>query len=259
MQKEFPRGLIQPEGAFRFSADALLLAAFARPAPGMSVLDLGTGCGVVALGLLLRCEDIRVTGVDVRPELTACAADNAVRMGFADRANFCRADVRKMAEGCFPEGMVAGAFGLVTANPPYRVLGEGRLPASEARRTALFGDPGLLEAFAAAGRRALAEDGVLAMVFPGEREEELSRTLETEGLFGARLRRVLFRRGGEDAGKRGRSRGLILVEAVKKAPHAVTREEPLVLHEGEEPGITAAALSFCPWLEKRPGSGAGER
>ena len=62
----FPRGLEQPDTA-TVSLDSLLLACFATPegsGPGRVLgkrpgLDLGTGCGVVGLGLLLRRPDAR--------------------------------------------------------------------------------------------------------------------------------------------------------------------------------------------------------
>jgi tRNA1(Val) A37 N6-methylase TrmN6 len=252
-RRYFPRGLIQPAGTFRFAADALLLASFVRPAPGGALLDLGAGCGVVALGVLLRCPAMRAVGLDVQPELVAAAGQNADKLGFAARFSAVRADVRDMLRDGFPAGIRSGAFASATANPPYRVPGRGRPPASASRRAALFGGRDLLASFIGAGYRALAGDGSLYLVFPLEREEELADVLSGQGFFRRRLKRVVFREG---AGRKG----LLLLEAVKNAPPAPEWEEPLALHadEGEGSGLTREALAFCPWLQKnapapRPG------
>ncbi len=71
----FPSGLFQPEGSFRFSADALHLARFALTALNgkESVADLGAGCGIVGLALLLRRETLRVVAVDTSCRLAAGA------------------------------------------------------------------------------------------------------------------------------------------------------------------------------------------
>lgn len=97
-RKHFPRGLLQPPGSFRFSSDALLLAAFAqtcctervqaghaeRVQAPLHVLDIGTGCGVVGLAILCQSPQHRVWGIDILPELIDAARHNAEHLGLAD-------------------------------------------------------------------------------------------------------------------------------------------------------------------------------
>ena len=72
-RRAFPAGLEQPEGSFRFSVDALLLAAFAASRTAdvtIRFIDLGTGCGVVGLAyLLLKSNKCRGACMDCNPEL----------------------------------------------------------------------------------------------------------------------------------------------------------------------------------------------
>ena len=56
------------------------LVSFAEIKPGMSVLDVGCGTGVV--GLTAARRGARVTGVDLTPELIARAKENSALMGF---------------------------------------------------------------------------------------------------------------------------------------------------------------------------------
>jgi len=88
-RRAFPAGLEQPEGSFRFSVDALLLAAFAASRTTdvtIRFIDLGTGCGVVGLAYLLLKRNIcQGFGMDCNPELIAAAQNNTAKLGFSDR------------------------------------------------------------------------------------------------------------------------------------------------------------------------------
>ena len=116
----FPRGLEQPETGFRFSTDSLLLSSFASIPVKGRVLDLGTGCGVIPFGILLRNlrSDLRVTGLEVNPEMIDAARKNVDTLGFADRIEIIPGNV------CKPDFAPAESFDVVVSNPPYRVEGE---------------------------------------------------------------------------------------------------------------------------------------
>ena len=78
----FPRGLTQPQESFRFSMDALLLSSFVKTKKNSHLLDIGTGCGVIALGLLLSNPEITALGLDIDEDLIASAVKNAAMLGF---------------------------------------------------------------------------------------------------------------------------------------------------------------------------------
>lgn len=244
----FPRGLFQPEGSFRFSLDALLLAAYAaRLRPDWRRLaDLGCGCGPVALGVLLlaeRPQGREVLGLDLREELLEAARLNAARLGFGWVFRAARADFADYAPG-----NLTGSFDLVVANPPYRLPGEGRQPPSEARRAALFGGPETLAAFLRAGRSLLAPGGAFCLVFPFRRLDELTERLAAEGLAAFD---VLPVRAREDA-----EPGLVLLSARadedKNKGLAVKMQKPLILYQSASSAggwsLTSAALAFCRFL-----------
>ena len=252
----FPRGLFQPEGSFRFSLDALLLASFLRPVGsgrGERLLDLGTGCGVVALGMMRRYPELEAVGLDLLPELVAAARLNAARLGFAGRFAAFTHDVAEPA----PPACPPGSFRLVLANPPYRQPGRGRLPAEPLRRAALFEREGGLEAFCRAAGRAMAPDGRFGLLFPAARGEELLSALAGAELEAVRLLPV-HARASDPA-------GVVLVEAVKKkfAPirakpgqifsssnSTTGSDDALKLYEGRGAAarLTKQALDFCPFL-----------
>lgn len=93
----------------RPETELLVETALARlPADGVSVLDLGTGSGAIALALASERPGWRVEGVDIDPACVAVARRNARELGLAN-VSFRAAD--------WFDG--AGRFRLIVANPPY--------------------------------------------------------------------------------------------------------------------------------------------
>lgn len=244
----FPRGLEQPAGAFRFAQDALLLAAFAaRLCPGWRRLaDLGCGVGPVALAALLLAGDEggkdgrAAWGLDKESELLRAAAANAARLGFGEAFKPVQADFLQ-----YRPGALAGSFDLITANPPYRLPGAGRLPQARLRREALFAGPENLAAFVRAGSELLAPGGLFCLVFPTARADELMVLLHGAGLALAEALPVAVRDGEEPA--------LLLVAAGVGQNNALAwrGRQPLILYAAKARGgesLSAEALDFCPFL-----------
>jgi release factor glutamine methyltransferase len=73
------------------------------------VLDVGVGCGAIALAIADEHPDACVTGVDVSEEALALASENAERTGLA--LELRRGGIEVAAEG----------WDLVVSNPPYVV------------------------------------------------------------------------------------------------------------------------------------------
>ena len=81
----FPRGLLQPPGSYRFAADSLPLAAFPGLGENGKLLDIGTGCGVVALAALRQGLCAEAWGVEREPAPVTAAREKARSRG-CDRA-----------------------------------------------------------------------------------------------------------------------------------------------------------------------------
>jgi release factor glutamine methyltransferase len=96
-------------------------------APGLTVADVGTGCGAVALALKDERPDLKLTGIDVSREALAVARENARRLGLQVR--FACAD------------LLDGRYEAVLANLPYVAEGEALAPEIERYEPseALFG------------------------------------------------------------------------------------------------------------------------
>lgn len=151
--------------SMRVSTDAVLLGAWTRIGKcaedaGTCVLDIGCGCGLIALMVAQRSLSDHVLGIDIDVASVCEAQANAVASPFAKRVTFREADIRTLA--CEYGG--DAAFSLIVCNPPYYI--EDTLPPearrSIARNTAHLGFAELLKAV----YLLLENDGIFSVVVP---------------------------------------------------------------------------------------------
>jgi tRNA1Val (adenine37-N6)-methyltransferase len=208
--------LHQPRHGYRFSLDAFLLADFVPPAShaDQAILDLGTGCGVVALLLARRFAQARLVGVELQIELVTCAQQNAVRNGLGHRVDMVCGDVRSL-----PLLFRAGVFGTVVCNPPYRRVGQGRLNPNASKAIARHEVALTLSQLLDAARHTLARRGVLVMIYQPSRLAELCVEFDRVGLSPRRLRLV--------HPKPQTAASMVLVEAVCEGRDALEVLPPL--------------------------------
>lgn len=93
----------------RYDTEVLCEAALERLRPGMSVLDIGTGSGALAVSLARLCPGCDVTAVDVSEDALAVAGENARRLG---------APVHFVQSDCF-EALAQQRYDMIVSNPPY--------------------------------------------------------------------------------------------------------------------------------------------
>ncbi len=75
----------------------------------ISILDIGTGTGCIALALAQAMPESTITAIDINPQALALAQENAAKNGITN-VNFVRSNLFEN---------VAGSFDLIVSNPPY--------------------------------------------------------------------------------------------------------------------------------------------
>lgn len=237
----FPRGLAQQEGGYRFSLDSLLLASFAAPGRRSHGIDLGCGCGVIGIGLLLRQPDLQIVGVELNPHSIKAAKENIVDLHLSGKLTIEEGDVADWRPGKVVD--------FVVANPPYRELGTGRACQGQGRKAARFEDTGDFAGFARCAAVALKTRGKFSFVHLPERLPRLMADLAGVGLAPKRMRMV--------HGRSDETAKMVLMETVKAGHPGLKVEPPLVLHQGtgKQTRLTDQALEFCPFLACNLGRG----
>ncbi len=176
----------QPRRGYRFSIDSVLLADFAAPLCGGSVLDLGTGSGVVLLLLARLCPGLsRGVGVEIQPELFEFASANIEANGLSGRIEAVLADFREKVPGA-----PAGSFDLVVSNPPYRPVGEGRRNPDSGKEIARHEVACTMADLFRAAARFLSPKGRFAALGLPRRLPEMLVLASAAGIFAETLRFV---------------------------------------------------------------------
>lgn len=170
-------------GGIRYGTDALLLASFVRGGRRARCADLGTGCGVIPLLLLVsgRCGEAR--GFEVQAEYAALAAENARDNGLDGRFAVVQGDIRSIGRLC-----PAGWADYVTANPPYLRADCGGRNADFVKYAAFHEHFGDIDDFARAAAYLLGTGGVFYTVYRPDRLARLLTALSAAGLEPKRLR-----------------------------------------------------------------------
>lgn len=164
----------------KIGTDGVMLGAWATlPGASGTALDVGAGCGLIALMLAQRYAQASVTAVELDPLAAEDLRSNVAASPWSDRVVAVESDFTAM-EGCYD---------LIASNPPFFITGE-RSPLS-ARAVARHVDHGLspttLIPFAAAH---LTKCGRLSMIFPAEQLPEVEFQAAMHRLNAVRITEV---------------------------------------------------------------------
>lgn len=156
--------LIQKKEGFCFGIDAVLLANFADVKKGGTVLDLGTGTGIIAVLLAGKTQAKMVYGLEIQPEMAEMAMRSAELNGLEDKLRFICGDLRNSLEYFKPS-----SFDVVVSNPPYMKRGSGLINPSDTKAISRHEIMCSLEDVVAAASRLLVPGGQFAMVHRPDR------------------------------------------------------------------------------------------
>ncbi|MBN7810163.1 methyltransferase [Algoriphagus sp. H41] len=101
----------QDRCAMKISTDAVLLGTLAGKENPTSILDIGTGTGVVALMLAQRFPKASVTAIEIDIDAAEQAGENFRESPFSDRLSLVQGRVQDFASG--------EKFDLIASNPPF--------------------------------------------------------------------------------------------------------------------------------------------
>lgn len=183
----FKKFEVAQEGAAHLvGTDAVLLGAWADVSGVRTILDIGTGTGVVALMLAQRSADpVKLTAVEIHPPSAALARRNFAASPWSERLHVVEMPVQNFAQN------TAERFDLIVSNPPFfSDLTVSPDPARQlGRHTASLSPGDLLEAV----QQLLAPQGRFCVVLPAMEAQRLCELAVALGLYWTKIVRVRAR------------------------------------------------------------------
>jgi len=212
--------LKQHRSGYRYSIDAVILASCVHPKPGETVVDLGTGCGVIPLILAFRYPGLRIWGIELQASMAAVAQENVRDNNLTSAVTVVCADMRNVRPAS-----VGAPVDIVVSNPPYRSGRSGRVNPDMQRALARHEIAVTLPDVIRASRRLLKTGGRLIMIYTAVRSAELLCQMRAERIEPKRLRSI--------HSSERHAASLVLVEGIREGGPGLTIAPPLMIYAGD--------------------------
>lgn len=214
--------ILQDSERFQFGIDAVLLADYASKSlkEKESVIDLGTGTGIIPLLMVNKCKTAAFTGLEVQKESSDMAARSVAMNGLEGQIQIVHGDLKE-AGSLFPRH----SFNVVTCNPPYMIDAHGRNNEQDALTIARHEVLCTLEDVVTAADYLLASHGSFFMIHRPFRLPEIFSSLEKHKMEMKRMRLIYPFADKEP--------NMVLIEARKNAKRRLTIEPPLIVRNDD--------------------------
>jgi tRNA1Val (adenine37-N6)-methyltransferase len=173
----------QDRTAMKIGTDGVLLGAWTplKNNP-FSILDIGTGTGIIALMLSQRSNAQQIDALEIDEEAYEQAVDNFENSPWSDRLFCFHAGLDEFVEE--PED----EYDLIVSNPPFYT--EDYKSENEQRDLARFADAMPFEDLIEAAALLLSENGIFSVIIPFKEEEKFIAIAKEYELYPVKITRV---------------------------------------------------------------------
>ncbi len=212
--------IIQDPKRFCFGMDAVLLSGFAQVKPGETVLDLGTGTGILPILLEAKTQGKHFTGLEIQPE-SADMAKRSVQLNHLESKIEIVAGDIKDASNIFG----ASSFDVITTNPPYMIGQHGIQNADDAKTIARHEVLCTLDGLLRESAKLLPPKGRFYMVHRPFRLSEIMCKMTAYGIEPKRMKLVYPYIDREP--------NMVLIEGLRGGKPRLKVEKPLIVYQEE--------------------------
>lgn len=214
--------IIQNPAKFCFGMDAVLLSGFARAKKGNTVLDMGTGTGIIPILMEAKTEASRFVGLEIQEESAEMARRSVALNSLEEKIAIVTGDIKE-AGSLFD----AASFDVITCNPPYMIGRHGLVNTEDAKAVARHEILCTLEDVIAQTAVLLKPGGNFFMVHRPFRLAEIMALLHKYKLEPKRMQMVHPFIDKEP--------NMVLIEANRGGKPRMNVEKPLIIYE--KPGV----------------------
>ena len=158
----------------KVGTDGVLLGAWVNLKNEHSILDVGTGTGLIALMLAQRCSSI-ISGIEIEKNAAAEAVENISGSPWKNRIEILNISFQNYTQS------TSGKFDLILSNPPFFV--QDKKPLNNNLAIAKHSDLLPLSDLIAGSAQLLNRNGKLALILPVLQAKKAIDLAEIKGLF----------------------------------------------------------------------------
>lgn len=210
--------IIQHSGKFCFGMDAVLLSGFVKIKPGETVVDLGTGTGIIPILLEGKTKASHLTGIEIQEESADMARRSVSLNQLEDKITIMTGDIKDASQR-----LGVSSFDVVTSNPPYKAAQHGIVSGADAMAIARHEILCTLEDVIREASCLLKEKGRFYLVHRPSRIPEIMNLMQKYRLEPKRMKLVY-----PYVNKRP---NMVLIEASLGGNPELTVEEPLIVYQ----------------------------
>lgn len=178
--KEF--NIAQDRSAMKVGTDGVLLGAWATiPKEAKSILDIGTGTGLIALQLAQRSKAEVIDAIEIEADAFEQAVDNFENSDWADRLYCYHASFQDFVSE------IDDTYDLIVSNPPF--YNDTFKDLNKKRALARHSQGLAFEELLSGVSKLLALNGIAAFIIPYKEEENFLKMAQLIKLFPSRISR----------------------------------------------------------------------
>jgi len=154
--------------------DAILLGAWAEPEKAKSILEIGTGCGVIAL-MLAQKSEAYITAIDIDPESIVQAESNFMKSPWGDKIKAMDISLQEFSSSSDKK------YDFIITNPPF-FIGSLKSPdekKNRAKHSQDLSQRDLIEGII----NLLDPEGSFLVILPAAENQKFSELAVASGLF----------------------------------------------------------------------------
>ena len=208
--------IIQNTDGFCFGVDSVLLTEFAKDMKkNKTIVDLGTGTGIIGILLSKKVEASKVIGIEIQKDVAEMASRSVELNNLQNTMQILNEDVKNLS-------LEKNSFDYVVTNPPYKKVGTGIINKEDKQIISRHETTVNLDEWIKVASNLLKDNGAIYMVHRPERLNEIIENLRKYRLEPKRIRFV-YPKVSKDA-------NLVLIKAVKYANSFLKVEKPLIIY-----------------------------
>ncbi len=213
--------VIQNKNGFCFGMDAVLLSDFAKNIKrNATVLDLGTGTGIIPILLCGKTELKKVVGVEIQEEVAKMAKKSILLNNLENRFEILNCNIKELNK--IYENQT---FDVIITNPPYKKQDSGIINENEKKLISRHEITANLEDFIKISKYLLKDKGELYMVHRPERLVDIFELMRKYKIEPKELKMVCPNKNKEP--------NLVLIKGVKNAKPFLKVEKNLYVYDTE--------------------------